>query len=126
MKKVITGIVCLVFILSLFLLYTNLHVHVVNNLLVTHSHPFDKGHSSKSPLKSHHHNSVEFLIYATLFNFDGIVLLLVIDFSQFSFNFTGLFSKSQSSIFISSTSSSSVVLIFARKIKLQRLVINLT
>ena len=77
MKKVVTGIVCLVFILSLFLLYTNLHVHVVNNLLVTHSHPFDKGHSSKSPLKSHHHNSVEFLIYATLFNFDGIVLLLV-------------------------------------------------
>ena len=80
MKKVITSIVCLVFILFLFLIYTNLHFHVVNNLLVTHSHPFDKDHNGKSPFKSHQHTSIEFLIHATLFNFDGIVLLLVLLF----------------------------------------------
>lgn len=77
LKKIIVSIVCLLFIFSLLILYVNFHFHVINNnLLVSHSHPFDKNHDSKSPLKSHPHTSVEFLIYSSLINFDGIIFLL--------------------------------------------------
>lgn len=74
-KKVILSIVCLIFTLSLFVLYFNIHFHIINeNFLITHSHPFDKDHSSKFPFQSHHHSPLEFLIYATLINVSGIIL----------------------------------------------------
>ena len=76
-KKIIATISCLLFTFSLFILVANLHFHVANNsFLVSHSHPYNKSHHDNSPVKSHHHSNLEFLIYNSIATNDGLFLLL--------------------------------------------------
>jgi hypothetical protein len=77
-KKVIISAVCLLFILSLVVIYSNFHFHVINNgFLIFHSHPYDKTHTNSSPIKSHSHSSLEFLFYFSLINIDTVVFFLL-------------------------------------------------
>jgi len=79
LKKFISIILSLVFFISLFAVFSNLHFHITNNhLLVPHSHPYDKDHSKNSPVRSHHHDGLEFLVYFNLLNSDGLPLLVFI------------------------------------------------
>jgi len=78
LKKFILIIICLVFFLSLFAVYSNVHFHIVNNhLVVPHSHPYDKGHGNSSPIKSHDHSSMELLLYFSLTNIDTVVFFAI-------------------------------------------------
>lgn len=75
--KIIIIIVCLLFILSLIVIFSNFHFHIINNFLIFHSHPSDKPHNDSSPIKSHLHSSLEFLLYFSLFNIDSIALFFM-------------------------------------------------
>lgn len=75
--NVILSIVCLLFILFLIVIYSNFHFHIINDFLIVHSHPYDKTHHNSSPIKSHSHLSLEFLLYFSLVNFDSIVFFLI-------------------------------------------------
>ena len=78
LKKIIVSAVCLLFILSLVVIYFNFHFHLNNNnFLIFHGHPYDKAHNSSSPIKSHDHSSLEFLLYFLLINIDTIVFFVI-------------------------------------------------
>jgi len=77
-KKAIVSAVCLLFMLSLLVIYSNFHFHIINNgFLIFHSHPYDKTHNNSSPIKSHPHSPLELLFYFSLVNIDGIVFFLL-------------------------------------------------
>jgi len=78
LKKIVLSTVCFVFILSLFIIYSNLHYHVINNnFLIFHGHPFEHTNQSSSPAKSHSHSASEFLLYFSLVNIDSVVFFLI-------------------------------------------------
>jgi hypothetical protein len=79
LKKIIATVCCLFFVFSLFILFSNLHFHVINNgFLIFHSHPYDKSHHNNSPVKSHYHSDLEFFIYHSVATNDGLVLSIFI------------------------------------------------
>jgi len=96
-KKVIISAVCLLFILSLVVIYSNFHFHVINNgFLIFHSHPYDKTHNDSSPIKTHSHSSLEFLLYFSLISIDIVVFLLLAILTltiliKYLFNFSNRF-----------------------------------
>lgn len=82
--KIIAFICCFFFLLSLVILVFNLHFHVIgNSFLISHSHPYDKSHAGNSPIKSHQHSQLEFLVYYSVVTNDGLILfvLLILIFS---------------------------------------------
>lgn len=78
LRNIIVSTVCLLFILSLFVVYFNFHFHIINNgFLIFHSHPYNKTHNNSSPIKSHPHSSLELLLYFSLVNIDTVVLFIL-------------------------------------------------
>lgn len=89
---IIIWIICIVILFSIFRAYANLHVHIVNEQIIVHSHPVSKQNESNkdAPFKSHEHSSIEFLVYFFisaikfififyfLFNFFARLLLFII------------------------------------------------
>jgi len=77
-KIFIIGVICLLFILSNFVVFTNLHYHQLENgNFVFHGHPFEKRNDTQAPVNSHSHSVFEFLQYFFLQNSETIILFLL-------------------------------------------------
>lgn len=75
--KIIAVICCFLFLLSLIILVSNLHLHIIDNsFLISHSHPYDKSHADNCPTKSHQHSQFEFLIYYLVVTNDSLILFV--------------------------------------------------
>ncbi len=75
-KKLLLSFTCFFFLISLILIYSNLHVHVLNNgLTVLHGHPFSHSRS-QSPVNSHHHSTAEYLFLFCAAAVEGWLIFL--------------------------------------------------
>ncbi len=78
LRNIIVITVCLLFILSFFVVYSNFHFHLINNgFLIFHSHPYNKTDNNSYPITSHPHSSLEFLLYFSLINIDTVIFFIL-------------------------------------------------
>ena len=78
-KKIIYCFSLIFFLLSIFVAYSNLHLHVLNNgFTIVHGHPFHKDATNPSPFQKHHHSNSAFLFIASIISLSGLISWLVI------------------------------------------------
>lgn len=76
-KIILINLVCFFFIFTNFIIYNNLHFHILENgHLIFHGHPFNKSNTCNSPINSHCHSSFEFLLYSLSTNVKAIIIFL--------------------------------------------------
>ncbi|OQX88452.1 hypothetical protein B6D60_02190 [candidate division KSB1 bacterium 4484_87] len=90
-KKVLAIITLLIFVITTFLVYSNLHFHIVDSHYVIHGHPFQKKSHNAASAPCHQHSAAGFLFYSSIFNIASLFFLLLIIFillfvSKFTFN----------------------------------------
>ncbi len=79
-KKVLAIITLLTFVIVTFLVYSNLHFHIVDSSYVIHGHPYHKKPHDAANLPNHTHSTSGFLYYSSIFNIVSLVILLLIVF----------------------------------------------
>jgi len=79
-KKVLAIITLLTFIVTTFLVYSNLHFHIVDSHYVIHGHPYQKKSHNAATVPCHQHSAAGFLFYSSIFNLASFFILLLIIF----------------------------------------------
>ena len=101
LKSISACILILLFSLSYFSIFSNLHIHNLgNNYYIVHAHPFDKSHNNNFPIETHQHSNKELLVInltsiieviTILFGIAIIFEKLIIFLSKISYNFIPTF-----------------------------------
>ena len=80
LKSIIAGIILLLFILFNYCNFLNLHLHVLGNgYFLVHAHPYEKNQNNNSPVQTHQHSNLEFLILNLFTIIEFIIILLGIN-----------------------------------------------
>jgi len=81
MKQYLKKFICILLSIITLWLFTNAsinqHSHIVNGVVITHSHPYTPDKNSNSPFQSHKHTSLEIFLLDQIANPITILTILL-------------------------------------------------
>jgi len=76
-SRFIVWVLLFILIISFVIIYSNLHFHILNGLVIVHGHPYNNAENNNSPLTSHSHSSFDYLYYSFINIFEFFIFLIV-------------------------------------------------
>jgi len=71
------GAIFFFLIILSFIIFSNLHFHILDGFVIVHGHPYDRTQDNTSPLKTHSHSSFEHLYYSSTINLETLFFIFI-------------------------------------------------